>query len=70
MGSIRSPSDPGSSSTETTAFIQCVDGKEPKIHELWCLGLDNISHKVHPTAQVEVTSGTIGKFVTNYLAGN
>ena len=30
--------------------------------------MDNISHKVHPTAHVEVPAGTVGEFVTNYLA--
>ena len=59
MGSILIPSDYGGGSTEGTAFIQFVDGQEPHIHKLWCLGLDGIIHKVHPTAQVEVPDGTI-----------
>ena len=34
------------------------------------MGLDKMSRKVHPTAQVEVTDGTVGEFVTNYLDKN
>ena len=40
------------------------------IHELWCLGLDNIGREFHPAAQVEVIYGTVREFVTNYLAEN
>ena len=32
--------------------------------------MDRVSRKVHPTAHVEVTSGTVIKFVTNYLDEN
>ena len=70
MVSIDRPSDTGSRSTDVTAFIQCIDGQKPQIHELWRLDLDNISCGVHPTAQVEVTTGTVGKFVTDYLSEN
>ena len=68
MGSIYRPSNPGSGGTEDTKFIRCVDGREPQIHELWCLGLDNMTREVHPTAQVEVIAETVGEFMTNYLA--
>ena len=60
MGSIRRPSDSGIGITSDTALIQCVDGQEPQIHEFWCLGLDGIRREFCPTAQVEVTAGTIG----------
>ena len=60
MGSIHRPSNPGSGSTEETNFVQCVDGQEPQIHAFLCLGLDKISRKFHPTAQVEVIAGTAG----------
>ena len=66
MGDIRWPSNTGSRSTKDTAFIQCVDVREPQIHELWCLGLDNITRKVHPTAQVEVIIGTVGEFENKF----
>ena len=70
MGTIRRLSDYGRGGTDATSFMQYVDGREPQIHELWYLGLDGISCKVHPTARVEVTTGTVGEFVTNYLAEN
>ena len=70
MGFVHRHSNPGSGSTEYTAFIQCVDCQEPQIHELWCLVLGNITSEVHPTAQVEVIDGTIEEFVTDYLAKN
>ena len=41
-----------------------------QIHELWCLGLDNITSKVHPTYQLDVGDGTMEEFMTNYLAEN
>ena len=58
MVSICETLNPGSGITEDTDFIQCVDGQDPQIHELWCLGLDYTSRKVHPTAQVEVITVT------------
>ena len=70
MISIRRPSNPGSSSTEDTEFIRCVDGREPQIHKMWCLSLDSIYQEVHPTARVVVISGTVGEFTTDYLAEN
>ena len=70
MESIRRPSDSGTRSTDATAFFQCFDGQEPQINEMWCLGLERIIREVHPTARVEVPSGTVRDFVTNYLAEN
>ena len=70
MGSIRKPSDSGSRITEATALIQCFYGIEPHTHDLWYLGLDGISRKFCTTSQVDVTAGTIGEFVTNYLSEN
>ena len=70
MGSIHRPSDSGSRITESTAFIQCVDGREPQIHELGCLGLVNISRKFHPTARVYFLDVTVREFLTGYLSEN
>ena len=70
MVSIRRPSNPGSGGTKDTKFIRRVDVQDPQIHKLWCLGLDNITRKVHPTVLVEVVAGTVGEFMTNYLAEN
>ena len=60
MGSVHKQSDSGSGSTEFTAFIQCVGGREPQIYELWSRVLDKIIYGVHPTAQLEVTDETVG----------
>ena len=57
-------------STKDTALIKRVDGQDPQIQELLCLVLENITHKVHPTTQVEVISGTVREFMTHYLAEN
>ena len=70
MGSICWPSNTGSGSTKDNAFIQCVDGWDPQIHEVWVLGLDGIICEFHPTAQVEFFAGTVRYFVTDYLAEN
>ena len=67
---ICQPSNPGSSSTKDTSFVQCIDGWYPEIHEVWCLGLDGIICEVHPTAHVEVPVITDEEFVTNYLHEN
>ena len=70
MVSICRTLDSGSRSTKATASIQCVDRQELHIHELWCLGLYNISREVHPSVRVQVPDGTASEFVTNDLAGN
>ena len=70
MGYVHRPSNPSRGSTKDAAFIRCVDGGEPKIHGVWSLGLDGISHKVNPKVWVEVPAVTVGDFVTEYLAEN
>ena len=70
MRSIFRPSNSGSGVTEGVEFIWCVYGREPKIHEIWCLGSDSVTREVHPTAKIDVGAGTVGKFTTNYLAEN
>ena len=52
MGYIRWPSNSDSGSTKDTTLIQCADGRDHQIHELWCLGLNKTSQKFHPTAQL------------------
>ena len=70
MDTIRRPSYYGSGGTETIDFIQCINGIEPHINELWCLGLDRIYRKVHHTAREEILAGTVREFVNNYLDEN
>ena len=67
---IHSPSDSDSRGAEATAFIQCINGLEPQIHGLWYLVFDDISCKFHIAYCVEVTSGTVGEFLIDYLAEN
>ena len=40
------------------------------MHEIWCLGSDDITREVHPTAQVDVGAGVVGQFLPNYLSEN
>ena len=67
VGSIRRPSDSGSSYAEITEFIRCVDGQEPQIHEVWTLGSKGFMYKVHLTAKVDVNAGVVGEFSSVYL---
>ena len=65
MGYILRTSDSGSGDTKDVDFIWCVDGQEPQLHKMWCLGLDNVTREIQPTAQLEVGAGTVGQFTTN-----
>ena len=67
VGSIGRPSDSGSTDAEGPKFIWCVDGQEPQIHEVWDFGEDGVTHEVHLTEQVDVGTGVVGEFATNYL---
>ena len=70
MGSIRQASDFGSRGIEGVELIRCVDVWEHQIHKFWCLGSDGVNHEDHPTLQRYVGAGTVGQFMTNYLAEN
>ena len=70
MGTIHRPLDSGSGGTENNAFIQCINGRDPQINKLWYLGLDRICCEVNPAVRVEILAGTVGEFVTDYLAEN
>ena len=70
MGTICRPSDYGSGCTGTTAFIQYTNGRDPQINKLWCQDFDGIFREVRPTERVDILDGTVGYFVTNYLAEN
>ena len=62
VGSIDSPYDSGGGDAEGPKFIQCMDGQEPQIHEVWTFGEDGVTREVHPTAQVDVSAGLVGEF--------
>ena len=70
MVSIRQNYDSGSGGTKCVVFIRCIDGHDPQIHEICCLGYDGITHEIHPTAQVDIGAGAVGQFTTNCLAEN
>ena len=58
-GDICSPSYSVSGSPDLIIFIQCVYGRDPMSHKLWSHGLDGLSRNVHPTAQVDIPTGTV-----------
>ena len=60
-------SDSGCGDDDGLQFIRCVDGQQPKVHEVWIFGEDGITPKVHPTARVEVGFLIGDYFATNYL---
>ena len=70
MDNIRRPSESGSGVPDTTAFIHCINGREPQTNKFWCQDLEGIFREVHPTVRVDILDGTVKYFVTEYLAGN
>ena len=50
VGSICWPSDSGIGDAEVPKFIQYVDGREPKINEVWAFGDDGATREIHLTA--------------------
>ena len=67
VGSIRQPSDYGSGEKYRPEFIYCVDGQQPKIHEVLTFREDGVTPEVHPTARVYVGDFVGGCFATDYL---
>ena len=70
MGYIHRPSKSGSGVSDTGAFIQCVNGREPQNHEFLCWDIDEMFHEVHLIAHVEILAGTFREFLTYYLSEN
>ena len=56
VGSMGRFSDSGSEDAFGPEIIQCVDGQEPQIHEVWDFVSDGITREIHPTAQMDVGS--------------
>ena len=67
VGSIRRTSDYGSGDKDRPEFIHFVDGRHPKIHEVWTFGEDGVTRKVRPTARIDVGAFVGECFATNYL---
>ena len=64
MGPIYRRSDSVSGVAEGVEFIRCIDGWEPQIHEIWCPGSNGVTREVHPIAQIDVGTETIGQSLT------
>ena len=60
----------GSGDKDGIGFIRCVDGQQPQIDEVWTFGEDSVTSEVHLTARVDVGSGFVGEFATDYLTPN
>ena len=49
-------------------FTHCVDGREPKIHELWTFSEDG-NREVHPFAQIKISDDFTGEmFHTEFFS--
>ena len=57
VGAICQPSKSGFGDNGGPQFICCVDVHESKVNEVWNLGEDDVTPKVHPTARVDVDAG-------------
>ena len=67
VGAILRPSDSSSGDEEGHKFIRCLDGRKPQIHEVWTFGEDGVTHEVHPKVQVDVHTGFVREFATDYV---
>ena len=67
VGSIYWPSDYGSGDVYGPEFIRCVDGRQPQIHEVCSFGEYGVTHEVRTTARVDVGTGFVGEFATDYV---
>ena len=52
---------------EGPELIRCVGGRKPQVNEVWTLGEDGVTREVRTKAQVDVGTGFIGEFATDYL---
>ena len=59
IGDIMLPSTSVSGDPDPIFFIQCVNGREPIAHELWCHGLEGLCREVHTEALVETPTGNV-----------
>ena len=64
MGDIRQPFDSSGGDLDPGAFLWCLDGREPMIHELWCHRIYGLCHNFNPTENIDIPAGTTGEFVT------
>ena len=65
VGAICWRSNSSSGDGDGPEFIQCVDGQEPYIHDVWNFGGDSGTREVHLTALFDVGAGFVSEFATN-----
>ena len=70
VGATGWPSKSGCGDADISKFICCVDGRDPEVNAVWILGEDGVTPEVHPTVQVDVGTGVVCRFLTNYLTQN
>ena len=70
VGNINLPSESGCWDADRSQCIGCVDVYEPKFHEVWVLGEDGVTPKVHLTERVDVGAGIFDDFETQNLTEN
>ena len=66
-GDIWRPSDSGNRHPDPRICIKCVDVRETMASKFCFHVLDGISFVVHPAAQIDIPTGTVGEFITHYL---
>ena len=59
VGATPWTSDSGCGDSDRSKFIHCVDGREPKVNEVWILGEGGVTPEVHPTARFDVDAGVL-----------
>ena len=67
VGSMCRRANYGSSGEDGPEFIRCVDGQQPKIHEVWNFCEESVTRKVHLIACVDVGAGFFVGLDTDYL---
>ena len=66
MSDIKRPYDYGDWDTDIRVFIQCANDRDTMDHKLWSFGLNVLVYDVHPTAWVDIPTGTGGEFIVEY----
>ena len=67
VGAIRLTSNSCSGYEDRPEFIRCVDGRHPKIREIWTFREDGVTPEVHLTARVNIGDFDGDYFATGFL---
>ena len=65
VGFVDAASNFSDKDAEGPEFIRCMDGREPQVHDVWTFRDYGVTLEVHPTTQVDVSSGFVGEFANN-----